>query len=679
MSDWGKGTAEERAARIADAVQPKLLEAVERVQGFYRAALFARDTLKDLQESRAILHGHFCMPGQYHCSEYLALGELRASERGARALAAIAHRFDFLLEGSCFDVLLVHSRPMLHVAWRLAELREQQGKPVGILVGGGYRRPSLFGTREELRGARTILLVDVVNTGAGIEALADRAESDGASVEAVLSVAELQQYSGRLRPLMRSLISRSVPVYRSHTECPMCRSGEFLETVNIDEARPRGYGWGFPRIAHPDAISDLMAENAPLWKTAKMTNAFDAHAVFKDVETAEEIHVKPRIDVGTLLRSKVGRELLKESALPVLDEVLAPASTIILVPPRRRVPGILMEFLLGERQCAYKVLQAKVERGVCTVPVEAKPNGQRIVCADTAFGTGRTMEMLIRASVRAGYSVQDSFVLLDRSGREEQLDSFEGRLGVRVHAAFRVPYRVVRTGPDGKGCSYCERDKERGQFAERLRDSGSKEAYERVTRRPRFPRRQRTVLQYSLFPTPEDYNAAVEVNWLIQTASETGSGRRIAERLSSEAPRDLRKALLIDALPRELLQLPEASIAVEGIASNGVGIGLLSSACLRLAEMDDFSWFGPAWLSEHATTLFARSGNRGGSGRAWQFLLPVCDRAAQLHPTLIRGLLRAACSLKKADIKVSEQSVSDFIDHLESLTEMVDGASERGI
>lgn len=605
-------------------LRAKVLGAAQRGQRESFGEWAERETLRDLRESNAVLNGHFFFPGGYHCAEYYALGRLGHSARGVRALNRIAQRFFYMLKDLEIDMLVVQSAPMLRVAWRLTDLFDANEKPVGVLAAGGYEKALLFGSDRELLGQRVAVLVDVINSGRAIDALAERVERQGGELRIIIGVVDLQNYSGVHRPLIRTLVRESVPTFDSKS-CVLCQQGVFPEIVDFEKAEPGGCPWEVVRsVSTEEVVRDAFAEEAIFWQVVKEARACRSHEVVQDA------HISPFVDLGKLTRSRLGQSVLRDRMLARMGE-WASKPFVFVVPPGRLIPKKIAEKLLRGQDGCLGVYRAVVRRGRTIISLPALEKSVKVVCFDVALGTGKTLESLIAASRENGIAVDSVFVLLDRSCPDGELQAFGASHCVSVRYGFRIPYRVVRCSDGGK-CSYCDRERERERFADGLRSHIAREMYWMSAHRRRGGRasatKEQTFMQRNLFALPESTAASAEVACLIRLTEELHSPDPIAFRLSSSCGNDLRKQMLLSSLPSSTLTRPGVHEAVSGLASNNVSARVLGSACTRLAELGDLEWFGSGWLSEHRATLFPVEPR----SHTWEFLVPIMARIAEQTP-----------------------------------------------
>lgn len=179
-------------------------------------------TLRDFEDTGALLKGHFRLSSGLHSDTYLQCARLL--QWPARAEAAGRELAEGLLEFA----------PRVIVSPALG------GVVVGHEVARALSVPFLFAERQDgsfaLRrgfhleaGVPAAIVEDVFTTGKSTREVIDLATTVGARVVAAGSIVDRGMPSGALPVPSRSLLALSVPSWPEQ-ECPLCRRGAALET-----------------------------------------------------------------------------------------------------------------------------------------------------------------------------------------------------------------------------------------------------------------------------------------------------------------------------------------------------------------------------------------------------------------------------------------------------------------
>jgi orotate phosphoribosyltransferase len=174
-----------------------------------------------LQETGALLTGHFRLSSGLHSANYVQCARLLEHPRHAQAIGeALAERIRGL-------------RPQRIVAPALG------GVIIGYTVAEALDIPSVFTERKEgvmtlrrgfqlARGERIVIVEDVVTTGKSTRETAAVVETCGA---VVAGFASILNRSGRANPFdapYEALMSLAFETY-DEAECPLCKGGVSLD------------------------------------------------------------------------------------------------------------------------------------------------------------------------------------------------------------------------------------------------------------------------------------------------------------------------------------------------------------------------------------------------------------------------------------------------------------------
>ncbi len=179
-------------------------------------------TLRDFEETGALLTGHFRLSSGLHSSSYLQCARLfmwpELAERAGRALAEQLREFtpQVIVSPALGGIIIGHETARgLGVPFVFAERREED-----FAIRRGF-------TFEP--GARAAVVEDVFTTGGSTRETAAAAEKAGAKVVAVGSVVDRGLPTSAFAVPVRSLLSIALPAW-SENECPLCPEGKAIET-----------------------------------------------------------------------------------------------------------------------------------------------------------------------------------------------------------------------------------------------------------------------------------------------------------------------------------------------------------------------------------------------------------------------------------------------------------------
>lgn len=174
-------------------------------------------SLKDFEETGALLTGHFRLSSGLHSDRYLQCARLlmwpERAEQAGRELAGVLSEF----------------------APRAVMSPALGGMIIGHETGRALRVPAMFVERKDgafalrrgfsLEGGEPVVVVeDVFTTGKSTREAAAAVEAAGGRVVAVGSIVDRGVPAGAFTVPARSLLSLSVPSW-PEAECPLCRKG----------------------------------------------------------------------------------------------------------------------------------------------------------------------------------------------------------------------------------------------------------------------------------------------------------------------------------------------------------------------------------------------------------------------------------------------------------------------
>ncbi len=179
-------------------------------------------TLQNLEDTGALLTGHFQLSSGLHADRYLQCARLLAwparAEAAGRALADCLREFQpqVIVSPALGGILIGHETARaLAVPFLFAE-----------------RREGAFALRRGFRlepGERVCVVEDVFTTGQSTREVLALVENVGGEALAAGSIVDRGLPEGALPVPVRSLLSLKLPVWAA-SECPLCRRGFALET-----------------------------------------------------------------------------------------------------------------------------------------------------------------------------------------------------------------------------------------------------------------------------------------------------------------------------------------------------------------------------------------------------------------------------------------------------------------
>jgi orotate phosphoribosyltransferase len=188
-------------------------------------------TLRDLEETGALLTGHFRLSSGLHSDRYLQCARLLMwPDRAERAGRELAHKL------RAFSPKAVVS-PALG------------GVIIGHETARALRVPAMFVERKDGafalrrgfaldRGEPVVVVEDVFTTGKSTREASAAAEAAGGRVLAVGSIVDRGMPAGAFSVPSRSLLSLSVPSW-PEAECPLCKKGVAVDSPGSRFSGPR--------------------------------------------------------------------------------------------------------------------------------------------------------------------------------------------------------------------------------------------------------------------------------------------------------------------------------------------------------------------------------------------------------------------------------------------------------
>jgi orotate phosphoribosyltransferase len=179
-------------------------------------------SLKDFEETGALLTGHFRLSSGLHSDRYLQCARLLMwPERAERAGRELAERLREFAPGAVVSPAL-------------------GGVIIGHETARGLGLPAMFVERKDgsfsLRrgfgldpGTPVVVVEDVFTTGKSTREAAQAVEDAGGRVVAVGSIVDRGLPAGAFSVPSRSLLALSVPSW-PEAECPLCRRGVAVDS-----------------------------------------------------------------------------------------------------------------------------------------------------------------------------------------------------------------------------------------------------------------------------------------------------------------------------------------------------------------------------------------------------------------------------------------------------------------
>jgi orotate phosphoribosyltransferase len=174
-------------------------------------------TLKDFEETGALLKGHFRLSSGLHSDRYLQCARLLMwPERAAHAGQALAHKL------KAFGAKAVVSPALGGVI-----IGHETARGLGLPAMFVERKDGAFALRRGFAlepGTPVVVVEDVFTTGKSTKEAAAAVEAAGGKVIAVASIVDRGVPAGVFSVPSVSLLSLSVPSW-SESECPLCKQG----------------------------------------------------------------------------------------------------------------------------------------------------------------------------------------------------------------------------------------------------------------------------------------------------------------------------------------------------------------------------------------------------------------------------------------------------------------------
>jgi orotate phosphoribosyltransferase len=179
-------------------------------------------TLRDFEETGALLTGHFRLSSGLHSDRYLQCARLlmwpERAEAAGRELAGLLSEYS----------------PSAIVSPALGGLviGHEVARALGVRSLFAERQEGAFGLRRGFRvepGEAVAVVEDVFTTGRSTREVVEMVNSAGAIVVAAGSIVDRGLPADALPVPFRSLLTLSVPAW-SESECPLCREGVPLES-----------------------------------------------------------------------------------------------------------------------------------------------------------------------------------------------------------------------------------------------------------------------------------------------------------------------------------------------------------------------------------------------------------------------------------------------------------------
>ncbi|HTR05009.1 MAG TPA: orotate phosphoribosyltransferase [Thermoanaerobaculia bacterium] len=179
-------------------------------------------TLKDFEETGALLTGHFRLSSGLHADRYLQCARLLMfPDRAARAGQELAHKLRSFAPKAVISPAL-------------------GGVIIGHETARALRIPAMFVERQDgaftlrrgfalERGEPVVVVEDVFTTGKSTREASAAVEAAGGHVLAVASIVDRGLPPGAFTVPARSLLSLSVPSW-PEAECPLCKQGVAIDS-----------------------------------------------------------------------------------------------------------------------------------------------------------------------------------------------------------------------------------------------------------------------------------------------------------------------------------------------------------------------------------------------------------------------------------------------------------------
>ncbi len=174
-------------------------------------------SIRDFEETGALLTGHFRLSSGLHSDRYLQCARLlmwpRRAEQAGRELAARLAEFG--------------ARAVMSPALGGVVIGHETARALDVPAMFVERKDGAFALRRGFAlepGEPVVVVEDVFTTGKSTREAAAAVEAAGGRVVAVGSIVDRGLPAGAFRVPSRSLLSLSVPSW-PEAECPLCRQG----------------------------------------------------------------------------------------------------------------------------------------------------------------------------------------------------------------------------------------------------------------------------------------------------------------------------------------------------------------------------------------------------------------------------------------------------------------------
>ncbi len=178
-------------------------------------------TLRDFEETGALLTGHFRLSSGRHSDRYLQCARLlmwpERAERAGRGLADRLREFE--------------ARAVVSPALGGVIIGHETARALGLPAMFVERKDGRFALRRGFAleaGEPVVVVEDVFTTGQSTREASAAVEAAGGRVVAVGSIVDRGLPEGAFAVPSRSLLSLSVPSW-PEAECPMCRQGVAID------------------------------------------------------------------------------------------------------------------------------------------------------------------------------------------------------------------------------------------------------------------------------------------------------------------------------------------------------------------------------------------------------------------------------------------------------------------
>lgn len=187
------------------------------------------DVLKALEETRAVLRGHFKLASGLHSDTYIQKFRLfqhpPLTEKLARAMAGS-------WKGVPVDVVAAPAVGAIVLGYELA-------RALGVRAIFLERQDGVFATRMGMdlaQGEKVLCAEDIVTTGGSVAEMARAIEGMGALVQGFAAV--IDRSGGKLpfaQPF-KPLLKLDPPQYKPE-DCPLCKAGQPLDTPGTKQRK----------------------------------------------------------------------------------------------------------------------------------------------------------------------------------------------------------------------------------------------------------------------------------------------------------------------------------------------------------------------------------------------------------------------------------------------------------